>query len=151
MPRLPKTFPIAHEPDYRTRCIGKCDDGRQFMSFIVAGFSHGKEPWQQRKRWYAVVHTFDGRGNHLGTDARFAGTTADGEDAVIDRATAMLEEMLTGLGSYKLCNVRIKLFSVEIDGIRFGLVDDSYEGRPRVTLWPNDLLFTPPWNGLYST
>lgn len=151
MPRLPATIPIAREAEYRTHNIGKCDDGRQFMAFVVAEFA-GEGTWQQRKRWYAVLHTFDAKGNHLNTEARFAGTTADGEPDVLNRARAMRDEMLAGLGGYTFCNVRIKLFSVEIDGIRFALADDSEPGYGlRVTLWPNDLLFTPPWNGLYST
>jgi formate hydrogenlyase regulatory protein HycA len=121
------------------------------MFFIVAGFASGKTPWEGRKRWYAVLHTFDARGNHLATEARFAGTTADGESEAIERARGMGEELLATLGEYRLCNVRIKLFCVQIDGIRFGLVDTSYDRKRSITLYPNDLYFTPPWNGLYST
>jgi formate hydrogenlyase regulatory protein HycA len=151
MPRMPATFPVAHEPDYRTHSIGKCADGRQFMAFIVAGIVPGAGPWQERKRWYAVLHTFDAKGNHLATDAHFAGTTAEGEGKVNDRAEKYHEEQLASLGSYQLCNVRIRLFSVEVDGVRFALENTSDERGPSVTLWPNDLFFTPPWNGLYST
>ena len=56
------------------------------------------------------------------------------------------------LGDVELCDVRVKLFSVEIDGHVFGMIDTSDpELGPRVTLEPNDFLFRPPWDGAYDT
>jgi formate hydrogenlyase regulatory protein HycA len=146
---IPERIPIAYEPDYYTRYIGKTKDGRQFMAFVVATEGKGKP-------WYAVLHTFDADGNHLDTEAWLAGTTAKGEQEACELAQKKRLEMLAGLGKYKLCKIKVKLFSVKIDGHLFGLVDSSEpeegpEFAERVTLWPNDLLFTPPWNGTYST
>jgi formate hydrogenlyase regulatory protein HycA len=149
---IPKTIRIRHEPNYRTHNIGTCGDGRQFMAFVVATLaSERRVDVGPGKRWYAVLHTFDARGNHLDTQAWFAGTTEDGEEQAVERARRRRQEMLASLGSHHLGNVQVKLFSVEIDGAVFGLVDTSEGGRDRVTLYPNDLLFTPPWRGTYST
>jgi formate hydrogenlyase regulatory protein HycA len=152
---IPKLIPIAYEPNFYTRFIGKYGRGRQFMAFVVATLpSPPPTDWERHKRWYAVLHTFDAKGNHLATDAWFAGLTADGEKEVTERAQQKRMEMLAGLGPYRLCNVKVKVFSVEIEGHLFGLVDSSEpeEGfEERVSLLPNDFLFTAPWNGSYST
>jgi len=51
-----------------------------------------------------------------------------------------------------LCDFRVKLLSVEIDGHVFGMIDTSDpELGPRVTLEPNDFLFSPPWDGAFDT
>jgi formate hydrogenlyase regulatory protein HycA len=152
---IPKLIPIAYEPNFYTRYVGRFGKGRQFMAFVVATLSKRKvkDP-AKHKRWYAVLHTFDARGIHLGTEHWFAGTTAEGEKEVCERAQKKRLEMLEKLEPYELCNIKVKLFSTEIDGQLFGLVDSSEpeEGfEDRVTLWPNDFLFTAPWNGVYST
>jgi hypothetical protein len=152
---IPERIPIAFEADHYTRFIGKYGRGRPFMAFVTATLPSSRQlNWEKDKRWYAVLHTFDAGGNHLNTDAWFAGVTADGEEEIIERAQQKRIEMLAGLGKYKLCDIAVKLFSVTIDGSRFGLVDSSEAERgfeERVTLWPNDLLFTPPWDGTYSS
>ncbi|HJZ58297.1 MAG TPA: hypothetical protein VKE74_25365 [Gemmataceae bacterium] len=152
---IPDQIRIRYEAGYHTRFIGTYDRGRkQFMAFVVASFTTPtKRNRVQRKQWYAVLHTFDKAGNHLQTQASYAGdTTPGGEDAVVEKAQAKRTEMLESLGKYTLKDVRVKLFSVTIDGHRFGLEDTTDDERGEsVTLWPNDLFFTPPWNGTYST
>lgn len=152
---IPELIPIRYEPDFYTRFIGKFGRGRQFMAFVVATLPTPPPPdWENHKRWYAVLHTFDATGNHLATDAWFAGVTADGEEQVAERAQQKRAEMLSGLGQYRLCDIKVRLFSVMIDGQVFGLVDSSEpeEGfEDRVTLEPNDFLFTTPWDGSYDT
>jgi hypothetical protein len=152
---IPERIPIAHEPGFHTQHIGKFGRGRQFMAFVVATLpSPLPSDWEKHKRWYAVLHTFDARGNHLNTEAWYAGVSADGENKVIERAQQKLMELLAGLEQYMLCDIAVKLFSVTIDGALFGLVDSSEpeEGfEERVTLWPNDLLFKSPWDGAYDT
>jgi formate hydrogenlyase regulatory protein HycA len=152
---IPERIPIAYEPNYYTRYIGKFGGGKQFMAFVVATLPpHKPKKLGNHKRWYAVLHTFDADGNHLNTDTWFTGVTADGEEAVVERAREKRLEMLAGLGKYKFSNIKVKLFSVTVDGHVFGLVDSSEpeEGfEERVTLWPNDFLFTRPWKGTYST
>jgi hypothetical protein len=153
---IPKRIPIAYLPDYYTRYIGTFGNENQFMAFVVATLPKGRltADWKKHKRWYAVLHTFDATGNHLATDAWFAGVTAHGENAVAEKAQAKRLVMLAGLGEYKLCDIEVKLFSVGVDGHVFGLVDESLpeEGfADRVILWPNDFVFRPPWNGWYDT
>jgi len=152
---IPKLIPIAYLPDYYTRYVGKFGKGNQFMAFVTATQPSGRVPdWQKHKRWYAVLHTFDARGNHLATEAWFAGSTADGEKAVLEKAQVKRLEMLAGLGNYRLCDIKLKLFRVEVDGHAFGLIDESSpeEGfQDRVVLRPNDFLFHAPWNGSYDT
>ncbi len=152
---IPERILIAREEDYHTDQMGQYGDGNQFMAFVVATLNPipGVKDWHKYKRWHAVLHTFDADGTHLETQTWFAGTTADGERGVIEKAEAKLEDMLRELGPIKLGDVNVKLFQVEVDGRTFGLVDasdpdDEYES---IHLLPNDLAFFEPWDGLYDT
>ena len=154
---VPARIKIAREEGYHTDTIGKCEDGRQFMAFVVASMpiGTGRLPgdWRKRKHWHAVLHTFDKFGNHLNSDIWTAGCTADGEREVIRRAKSRLSEMLAALGSVKYCDVSISDFHVEVDGREFGLVDasDPDEDYESIHLLPNDLAFFAPWDGTYAT
>jgi formate hydrogenlyase regulatory protein HycA len=149
---VPKRLRIRYEPGYRTRFIGKTKAGVQFMAFVVATLPGDRKVDLPGKRWYAVLHTFNRQGDHLNTEAWYAGNTEDGEPAVLERAQARRTEMLAELEPYTLCDVRIKPFGVEIDGAFFGLeVTSDDERGESMTLWPNDFYFRPPWNGTYST
>jgi len=150
---IPTKIPIMREEGYHTDCIGRYEGG-QFMGFVTATLPIPlPKDWQRHKRWYAVLHTFDEKGNHLRTDAWFAGSTADGEVQVVARAQERLNRMVASLGEPDYCNVEVGLFSVEIDGRTFGLIDASEpeEGYVRVDLLPNDLAFFDPWDGSYDT
>jgi formate hydrogenlyase regulatory protein HycA len=154
---VPSRIPIAREEGYHTDTIGKCEDGRQFMAFVVASMPLDKlrvpEGWQTHKRWHAVLHTFDKLGQHLHTEVWTAGTTADGEAQVIERAKSRLAEMLAKLGKVKYGGVKVSLFRVEVDGREFGLIDASEpeEDYESIHLLPNDLAFFEPWDGTYDT
>jgi formate hydrogenlyase regulatory protein HycA len=132
----------------------------QFWGRVVASFSTMPKPlpvdWRPHKRWYAILHKFDGWGKHIGTDHWFAGTTADGEKEVCERASAKLDEMIANLGPVEHADIEIELFQVVIDGGIFGLMDVSQpkegpEFAERVEMQPGDLLFYPPWTGQYDT
>lgn len=149
---VPGKIRICREADYVTHHLGIFRGCRQFMGFVTATLpSPSPTDWEVHKRWYAVLHRFDPLGDHLGTDAWFAGTSADGEDEAIDRAR--LSEMIESLGRIMYCDIDVKLFQVEVDGQIFGLVDgsDPEEGIERVLLLPNDLAFFAPWDGSYDT
>jgi formate hydrogenlyase regulatory protein HycA len=136
-------------------------EDNQFWGRVVGDYSGPPEPcpknWCPEKRWYAVLHKFDGRGNHIGTDHRFSSVTEPHEERqAIDRASAKLDEMVAALGVVEYANIEIKLFSVVINGKRFGLVDVSEpdegpEFSDRVAMEPGNLLFHAPWNGNYDT
>src|SRR6516162_8392903 len=75
--------------DDRFGLVGQYADGNQFMAFVTGAFpkdwwsgSHSPEylrnRWAEHKRWYAVLHRFGPRGEHLGTKVRSGGTTAEG-------------------------------------------------------------------------
>jgi uncharacterized cupin superfamily protein len=48
-------------------------------------------------------------------------------------------------------DIAIRLFHVEVDGIVFGLVDETDEDGGYVEFKPGDLAFTEPWDGSYDT
>jgi len=154
---VPTTIKITREEGYHTDTIGKCSDGRQFLAFVVASLPLEKlrapDGWQKHKQWHAVLHTFDRIGKHLNTEVWTAGTTANGERQVIERARARLSEMLAALGSVKYGDVKVSLFRVEVGGREFGLVDASEpdEDYESIHLLPNDLAFFEPWDGTYDT
>jgi formate hydrogenlyase regulatory protein HycA len=158
--------------DDRFEFVGRYGDGHQFMAFVTGAFpadwwSGKNQPeylrncWMWHKRWYAVIHRFDGAGSHIGTDAWSGGTTADGEKEAMERAERMLEELLTSLGERRSCDIAVRPFAVEIDGYRFGLIykcvdadDPENPGAKNeyVMLEPNDIMFHAPWDsGEYST
>lgn len=151
---IPDRVPIKYERRYRTRYIGRYDDG-QFFGSVTATLEDGcgAEPdWYRYKRWYAVLHRFDAEGAHTGSAIWFAGTS-EKERASVRRAKAHLEEWLEALPGRVFGDIAIKLFHVEVDGHIFGLVDESehYDGEDHAEFLPDDLGFDPPWDGIYDT
>jgi len=150
----------------RFDCVGCLADGKQFMAYVTGAFpGHERFPdpsgdWQQRKSWNAVVHRFDSNGNHIDSEAKRGGYDIEGRDVAGGKAWQHLDSMLgeLGLQNPKLCDIYIKPFSVEIDDVVYALEyeheideDDGYE-HECVMLWPNDIMFHPPWDsGEYST
>ncbi|KAB1926993.1 hypothetical protein F8280_08565 [Micromonospora noduli] len=150
----PDRVPIAYEPDYHTRNIGRYDKG-QFFGSVTATLEDGagaEDDWYRHKRWYAVLHRFDADGVHTDSDIWFAGTSED-EEASVDRAEARLVEWLDALPGRVFGDISIGLFHVEVDGHVFGLVDGSadYDGEDHAEFVPDELGFDPPWDGLYDT
>lgn len=154
-----KRYDIRHSG---TQLIGKYGKGNQFWGQVVAAFRkpdampNGITPsvsdWPSRKCWYAILHKFDSRGNYLGTDHKFAGTTADGEQAVLAQAEVHMNNFIGTLGPVKFGNIAIRLFKIDIDGHTFGMIDtSSEEWGDTATMEPGSLVFFPPWNGEYDT
>ncbi|WP_213454622.1 hypothetical protein [Rhizomonospora bruguierae] len=80
------------------------------------------------------------------------GTTADGEQAAVARAERELSELLAGLPGRHYGDVAIRLFQTVLDGVLFGLVDETDdEFGESVELYPDELGFVPPWDGEYDT
>ncbi len=166
----PDKLRIPYEEDEygRFHSIGRLPDGTQFMAFVTGAFSSGLkydlgDDWRERKQWLAVIHRFDADGNHVGSETRLGGYDIEGRDVAGDRAMGQLEAMystLCGGVQPEFCDVRVRLFSVEIDGVTHGLfyeqsAEESAEGQERdewVMLEPQDVMFHPPWDsGEYST
>lgn len=161
---IPEAIRVSRTRGNYSSCIGSYEAGGEdnmFWGRVVATTSLAPEPrpagWFPEKRWYAVLHRFDGWGRHIGTDHWFAGVTApDGEGQVIDRANTKLDEMVATLGEVVYGDIEVRLFLVEIDGRAFGMMDASQpdegpEFAERVVMEPGDLLFCAPWDGSYST
>jgi formate hydrogenlyase regulatory protein HycA len=151
---VPNRIRISRQAKSYTHHLGIYRGCQQFMGFISATLPcPTPEDWHSQKRWYAVLHRFDPWGDHLGTEAWFAGTTADGEDLVCCMAREKLSEMIGALGKIMYCDVEVRLFQVFIDDSLFGLVDTSDESEKfeQITLQPNDLAFFAPWDGSYAT
>jgi formate hydrogenlyase regulatory protein HycA len=145
---------VPRSPTNRIGTHGSAEGRDQFFGCVVATLAEpGGSDWRSGKRWYAILHRFDADGRHVGTDHFFAGTTADGEAAVVASAEEKLKEWLGRLVSPSYEDVWIRRFSVTIDGSVFGLVDGSDpEGdEESILLLPNDLVFFPPWDGSYDT
>lgn len=159
--KLPAKIPVARFPG-GSEYIGRWGDGKQFWAQVVASFSKpddeqsvdtsSEENWRKKKRWYAILHTFDESGNHLETEYEYMGTTADGETQVCEAASAKMESFISKLGPVKYGNIAIKLFQVSIDENLFGMVDSSSEEfGDSTTMEPNGLCFHAPWNGNYDS
>ena len=150
---IPKKIKIKRIPDYFTKTIGSYADG-QFMAMLTATLPTPiPKDWEKQKRWYSVLHTFTKDGRHKKTDAWFAGTESEGYEEVAIRARKKRDEMVASLEGHKFCDVEIELFSVQIDGFTFGLVDASKpdEDYESVHLLPNDFAFFEPWDGEFDT
>ena len=98
-----------------------------------------------------MLHRFDHDGNHVGSDIRPTGSTADGRDAAVRRARDLLGGWLEALPSLTYGDISVSCFAVEVDGLRFGLVDESDDHGDHGELYPNHLGFHPPWDGDYDT
>jgi len=157
-------IPYQNFDGARFDCIGRYAGGNQFMAFATGAFP-GEErypdpdsDWRKIKRWVAVLHKFDSEGNHIGSESRLGGFDAEGRQFAGEKAWHRLAQMLreAGLQNAEPCDIHIKPFSVEIDGVVYELVyehdiEDGVE-HEHVMLWPNDIMFHPPWDsGKYST
>ncbi len=159
---LPKRIPVNHYPDYGySRFMGTYGKAKllfgkrnQFWARVAAEFSNENTDasWEERKCWYAILHTFDSKGIHLETKAQMVGTTADGESDVLDKAEKVMDSFVSELGPVKYENISIRLFHVMVDGHKFGMIDtSSEEWGDQTSMEPGDLVFYPPWTGDYDT
>jgi formate hydrogenlyase regulatory protein HycA len=156
---VPHVIPIAYEPRHRTETIGRYADG-QFLASITYAFPEGFRPddgWEEHKRLYVALHTFDAEGRYRDSEIWCAGTWAeqqshpDGEDSVLARARAHLAKLLRSLPRRAYTDIAIRPFQHTADGVLFGLVTGEDEGEAWAELYPDRLGFAAPWNGRYDT
>jgi len=157
----PELITIINEPypGDRFYYVGADRDGNQFMAFVTGAFPGNTFPktnadWRDLKRWYAVLHRFDQAGNHIQTESLCAGTSAEDDSAVAERAFSKLDAMLGALRSPRLQPIRVKLFRHSNGEYVFGLFYEQDPDEPAegwVMLQPNDVMFHEPWNGEYSS
>jgi formate hydrogenlyase regulatory protein HycA len=154
--------------EYHFENVGRLPDGTQFMAYVTGAFPTGMkyysgDDWRTRKKWLAVIHRFDRDGNHIGTEAQLGAFDTEGRRVAGDKAFDRLQAMYAALaasGEPEFCDIRVRLFSVEIDGVTHGLFYEQSEEEPAegeergewVMLEPRDIMFHPPWDsGEYST
>jgi formate hydrogenlyase regulatory protein HycA len=156
---VPEVIPIAYEPHGRTEAIGRYADG-QFLGSVTYAFPKGFDlgaGWEEHKRLYAVLHTFDPDGGHLDSEIWCAGTWAEqqhdphGPDSVVARARAHLATLLRSLPRRTYTDIAIRPFQLTFEGALFGLVTGEDEGEPWAELYPDHLGFGAPWDGSYDT
>ncbi|MFI7690728.1 hypothetical protein ACIBQ6_16775 [Nonomuraea sp. NPDC049655] len=149
---VPEVIPIIHEPDYHTDTIGHWKGG-QFFGSVMAAFPEGSthtDDWPKHKRWYAVLHTFDAAGHHLGS--RIEHTDADDDHrSAVALAEERLKHWLDKLPGLRFDDIAIRPFRHTFDGVLFGLVIETFEGEEHAEFHPNNIGFYEPWDGLYDT
>jgi hypothetical protein len=156
---VPPVIPIAYEPRSRTETIGRYADG-QFLASITYAFPEGYRPddgWEEYKRLYTVLHTFDADGRYRDSEIWCAGTWAEqqqapyGDDSVLSRARAHLGKLLRSLPRRSYTGIAVRPFRLAVDGVLFGLVIESDEEGDWAELYPDRLGFGAPWDGTYDT
>jgi hypothetical protein len=156
---VPEVIPIAYEPHHRTEAIGRYADG-QFLASVTYAFPEGFRPddgWEEHKRLYTVLHTFDAEGRYRDSEIWCAGTWAEqhraphAEGSVLARAEAHLGKLLRSLPRRSYMDIAIRPFQVTVDGVLFGLVLKEDEGETWAELYPDRLGFGEPWDGSYDT
>ncbi|MGI4791351.1 MAG: hypothetical protein ACRYFS_21190 [Janthinobacterium lividum] len=165
----PEKLRIAYEDtdDGRFDCVGRLPDGTQFLAFVTGAFPTGEkyysgDDWPEKKRWLSIVHLFDADGDHIGSETRLGGFDSEGRNVAGEKAYVHLEGLLADLGSGRAerCDIWVRLFSVEVDGVTHGLFYEVSEWEPEdgeepvewIMLEPWDIMFHPPWDSSeYST
>jgi hypothetical protein len=142
---VPEVIHIARESRYRTETIGTYRDG-QFYAAI-----HGA-PRDEGVHWYVYLHLFDQAGHHQRSDVWLAGIAPVLDGELRDRAHARLIELLRQLDGKLYRDIHIRPFREQHDGVTFGLIDESDPERGSwAELYPDQLGFSEPWDGTYST
>ncbi|WP_093780499.1 hypothetical protein [Streptomyces sp. yr375] len=163
---VPEVIPIAYQPKHRTESIGRYADG-QFLASVTYAFPQGfrlDDGWEQHKRLYTVLHTFDAEGRYRDSDIWCAGTWAEqqrdphGEHSVLTRARVRMATLLRSLPRRAYTDIAIRPFQLTYENVQFGLVirkDEEDEGEGAGEQWaelyPDRLAFSPPWDGTYDT
>ena len=149
IPRIPKVFHItrltqvvcmsdtvtdASEPGYRTDLIGSWDEGLFFAGY-----------WGM-----TYLHEFDHDGNHVRSRIAIAEQQLGTTD--VTSCMTRLRDVVAALPGRRFGDIAVRLFSVEHDGRRWGLFDETADYViPHVEMRPDRLGFAPPWDGLYDT
>ncbi|MHA5049645.1 hypothetical protein [Streptomyces sp. SD15] len=156
---VPPVIPIAYEPKSRTETIGRYADG-QFLASLTYAFPEGYRPddgWEEHKRLYTVLHTFDAGGRYHDSEIWCAGTWAEqqrapyGDDSVLSRARAHLGKLLRSLPRRAYTDIAIRPFQLTVDGVLFGLVIEEDEEESWAELYPDRLGFGEPWDGTHDS
>ncbi len=130
-------IPIKRMDDLHTNLIGCSRDGQ----FMIIDYSGGCD----KNKVYVVRYLFRPSGELQNVTHSILS-----KDAPLDEVEGVKNTFLSELKPYQLCDIRVQLFQVQIDGINFGLVYS--EETESVNLEPGPLItFMAPWDGEYNT
>src|SRR5687767_5497466 len=128
---FPDQILIPYDESERFSYVGSYGNGNQFMAYETYGSPkrfhteesgpNGEMIWREHVNSFAVLHRFDSSGVHLGTDVMRIGELKQTGDEDNDP----LEIMLDSLGTFELCDIRVKLFQVVIEKTVHGLIYES--------------------------
>ncbi|MFJ4629345.1 hypothetical protein [Streptomyces sp. NPDC088847] len=156
---VPEVIPIAYEPNQRSGAVGRYAHG-QFLASVTYAFPQGFRPddgWEEQKRLYTVLHTFDTAGRYRDSEIWCAGTWAqqqsapDGDGSVLSQARIHLAKLLRALPRRSYTDIAIRPFQRTVDGVLFGLLIEEDEEGSWAELYPDRHCFGPPWDGTYDT
>lgn len=66
-------------------------------------------------------------------------------------AQERLNRWLAMLPGLHVGDIAIRPFRCDVDGVLCGLIIETFEGAEHAELYPNNLGFYEPWDGLYDT
>ena len=137
---------IRIAPDnYHAQWVGEAPDGRLF--FATHPFVPGHGPTAAREFIALYLWRKDGSFD----EARITELSGDAGDAK-NSLERFLVEQLGPAESLTIRTIDVATFSVERDGIAFGLIYRRSEDTEYVEVLPgNYMAFYPPWNGEYDT
>ncbi|MET7489002.1 MULTISPECIES: hypothetical protein [unclassified Streptomyces] len=156
---VPEVIPIAYEPNQRSGAVGRYADG-QFLASVTYAFPQGFRPddgWEEQKRLYTVLHTFDAAGRYRDSEIWCAGTWAEqqraphGDGSVLSQARIHLAKLLRALPRRSYTDIAIRPFQRTVDGVLFGLLVEEDEEGSWAELYPDRHCFGPPWDGTYDS
>jgi formate hydrogenlyase regulatory protein HycA len=156
---VPEVIPIAYEPNQRSGAVGRYADG-QFLASVTYAFPQGFRPddgWEEQKRLYTVLHTFDAAGRYRDSEIWCAGTWAEqqraphGDGSVLSQARIHLAKLLRALPRRSYTDIAVRPFQRTVDGVLFGLLVEEDEEGSWAELYPDRHCFGPPWDGSYDT
>jgi formate hydrogenlyase regulatory protein HycA len=156
---VPEVIPIAYEPNQRSGAVGRYADG-QFLASVTYAFPQGFRPddgWEEQKRLYTVLHTFDAAGRYRDSEIWCAGTWAqqqsapDGDGSVLSQARIHLAKLLRALPRRSYTDIAVRPFQRTVDGVLFGLLVEEDEDGSWAELYPDRHCFGPPWDGSYDS
>jgi formate hydrogenlyase regulatory protein HycA len=149
---LPERVPIAYEPGFRTDTIGRYAGG-QFYAAIHGAHRAGEDSRDEEQLgWYVYLHLFDDEGRHQRSDISRIGVGPYLRGDLATLAEQRLAELLDQIPDRQYGDIAIRPFRVDHDGVTFGLIDQSDDVRGDwAELYPEELGFHEPWDGLYDT
>lgn len=147
---IPELLPIRYMDDLHTAFVGRCRDGKQFFLNELWVYREPlSEDWLENRDECLVLYLFDSEGNYLSHQFWNGGSS---KVCTQESLANMRHLMLASLEPCTFCDIAVKLFSIEIEGTTFGLIQHPDPDWEAVHLEPGcQISFAEPWDGEYYT